>query len=249
MISSDLRLSFARIDELNAIALVAEGARVSQAYPAAVLALVDISGRSTSPLIVRDVHGKRASLRNNESVVLEGFFRTDILGSVNPAGDVFGRLPNGEHFLKFMGRCQRMVWFRSSPLFGRGGIRIGVVGCSIVPVSNAAGIGRVWHIELHEKESTISGALAGLGAVVDHRVSDEWVLPGGARHVRIAMGCTRCMLAKDASHLNPSLRIQPDAIDGISLCSGGTVEQVDSERIRAFYVQARTYQGQVGAGL
>jgi hypothetical protein len=91
--------SLACVDVLNTVALVAEGARVGEAYPAAVLALVDIPGRTTSALIVRDIYGKRTSLRDNESVVLEGFFRTEILGSVDPAGDVFERLPNGEHFL------------------------------------------------------------------------------------------------------------------------------------------------------
>src|SRR6185503_3815069 len=43
------------------------------------------------------VHSQRASLRDNESVVLEGFLRTEILGSMDSATNVLECLPYRKH--------------------------------------------------------------------------------------------------------------------------------------------------------
>ena len=59
-----------RVDVLNTVALAAEAARVGEAYPAAVLAIVDIPWRTTSSFIVRHIYGKRATLWDNERIVL-----------------------------------------------------------------------------------------------------------------------------------------------------------------------------------
>jgi hypothetical protein len=86
-------------------------------------------------------------------------------------------------------------------------------------------------IELHRHEGTIPCALARLGAVVDDCIRDERILPGGSRHVRIAIGCTGRKPGEDISDLNPSLRIKSDVFYGIHLFPAGTVEQLDPERI------------------
>src|SRR6185503_4344773 len=88
--------SLACVDVLNTVSLIAEAARVSEAHPAAVLAVVHLLGRTTSALIVRDVHSKGASLGDNERVVLEGFLGAEILGSVDAATDGFKSLPYGK---------------------------------------------------------------------------------------------------------------------------------------------------------
>jgi hypothetical protein len=79
------------VDVLNTVTLVAEAARVCETHPAAVLALVDIPGRTESPLTVSGL--------DNERVVLEGFLGSKILGSMDSTADVFERLPDREHSL------------------------------------------------------------------------------------------------------------------------------------------------------
>ena len=84
MISSNGVPSFASVDVLNTVALVAEGARVSKVNPAA-LAFADTPWRTTSPFITRDIHCRRASSRDNDRLVHEGFLGAEILGSMDTA--------------------------------------------------------------------------------------------------------------------------------------------------------------------
>ena len=51
----------------------------------ATLALTDVPGRATAPLVVRDVHRKRASLGKHEPLVGGSFLSAEILGPVNVA--------------------------------------------------------------------------------------------------------------------------------------------------------------------
>jgi hypothetical protein len=79
---TDMELNWAsltRVDVLNAVALVTEGARVSEVYPP-VLAFADIPWR-TAPAF-RQCNGQRASLRNCERVVFEAALGAEILGSL-----------------------------------------------------------------------------------------------------------------------------------------------------------------------
>ncbi len=66
-----------------AFALVIEGVRESEFHPAVVFAFPHVSYRATKTLITTDVHRRRVSQRDDESLVSEGRFSTEIFGPVN----------------------------------------------------------------------------------------------------------------------------------------------------------------------
>jgi len=70
---------------------------MSKVNPAA-LAFADIPWRTASALITRDIHGRRAALRNNEHLVREGVLCAEILGSMD-AATFFESLSDGERLL------------------------------------------------------------------------------------------------------------------------------------------------------
>jgi hypothetical protein len=87
----------ARVDVLNAVALGAEAAGVCEVNPAA-LAFGDISWRTASAFITRDIYGRWVALRNNEHLVPEGVLGAEILASVDTA-TFFEGLSHGERLL------------------------------------------------------------------------------------------------------------------------------------------------------
>lgn len=85
-------------DEPHAFGSGSEGARVSKVHKAAVPAVADTPWRTTSALIIRDTHRKRAALRGNEHVVLLDVLRAEITGSMDTAAYLLESLPSGVRF-------------------------------------------------------------------------------------------------------------------------------------------------------
>jgi hypothetical protein len=71
---------------VNALTLIIETVRVIKVHPAIVLALINVSWRTTSAFVVWDIYGCWFSLRNNEGVVHHDILRgAEILPSMDMA--------------------------------------------------------------------------------------------------------------------------------------------------------------------
>lgn len=70
-------------DEGDAFSLVIEGVRESEVHPTGVFAFLHVPYWATKPLIATDVHRCRVSEGNNESLVSEGWFSTEIFWPVD----------------------------------------------------------------------------------------------------------------------------------------------------------------------
>src|SRR6266545_6812543 len=84
---------------LSTVTLIAEAARVSKVHPAVVPAFADTSWRTTLAFIIRDIHRRRASPRDNERVVHHDLLGSEILGPVHAALHLLEGLPRDERFL------------------------------------------------------------------------------------------------------------------------------------------------------
>src|SRR5262245_37310439 len=81
--------SFARVDPLNAVTLVAEGAGVCEVDPVT-LTVVNIPWRTAPALVVRDIDGRWATFRHNEDLMGKRRYCAQIFRSMDTSAFLEG---------------------------------------------------------------------------------------------------------------------------------------------------------------